>query len=99
MPQPLVALRSSSPLTRELLWLLACLIVGVTLLPIAVYYTGVRVLGPYTGGGLWSFWGDFFRGLGHGGGPWWLIVAGPYALLLFVRAVRAGWRRFNSALM
>lgn len=87
----IASFRSRSPLARESLRLLASLVVGVVLLPIAVYWTGVKILGPYTGGGFWAYWGDFFRGLAHGEWSWWLLAAGPYVLLLFVRAVRSGW--------
>jgi hypothetical protein len=92
MANPIATYRAQSPVVREALIALIALIVGVTLLPVAVYYTGVETLGPYTGGGLWRFWGDFFKGLAQGGLSWWLIALGPYALLLFARGARAAFR-------
>ncbi|HNR23163.1 MAG TPA: hypothetical protein PKL49_09075 [Steroidobacteraceae bacterium] len=92
MTSPIAAYRARSPLAREALLALIALIVGVTLLPLAVYYTGVEILGPYSEGGLWRFWGDFFKGLARGGLSWWLIALGPYALLLFARGARGALR-------
>jgi len=92
MANPIAAYRARPPLVREALIALIALIVGITLLPLAVYYTGVEILGPYSEGGLWRFWGDFFKGLARGGLSWWLIALGPYALLLFARATRTAFR-------
>ena len=76
--------------------LLLALLVGLIVLPIAVYYTGHEVLGPYADGGLLRFWGDFFVGLGHGGLPWWFLALGPYVLVMFCRVARFAWRRSSE---
>lgn len=85
--------RARSPLAREAVLAGVAIFIGVSVLPLAVYFTGMKVLGPYAGGGLFRFWGDFFVGLAHGGVPWWLLALGPYALVLAGRGFRLAWRR------
>lgn len=92
MAHPIDAYRAQPPLVREALVALIALVVGITLMPLGVYYTGVETLGSYSEGGLWRFWGDFFKGLARGGLSWWTLALGPYVLLLFVRAARAAFR-------
>ena len=89
----LEAYRSRPLLAREALLLLGAILIGLIVLPIAVYCTGHEVLGPYARGGLLHFWGDFFLGLAHGELPWWLLALGPYALVMFCRAAALAWRR------
>jgi hypothetical protein len=62
-------------------WLLAALVFGVAVLPFLVQQTGLRVLGPYAGGGAAAFYGDFLRGLA--GLRWysWTIALGPLVLV------------------
>lgn len=80
------AWRGTNPVVREIVLLIAALLIGITLMPIGVYFVGERVLGAYgTDQGLGSFWGDFFRGLGRGAMAQWLLFVGPYALLQFLR--------------
>lgn len=89
----LAPFRSPSLLVREGALLVAALLLGITLIPVAVYFTGHEVLGDYAGGGLFRFWGDFFLALYRGQLPWWLLALGPYALVMFTRATRAAFRR------
>lgn len=96
MTRLLETYRSKPPMAREALLLLLALLVGLIVLPIAVYYTGHEVLGPYADGGLLRFWGDFFVGLGHGGLPWWFLALGPYVLVMFCRVARFAWRRSSE---
>jgi|JRYI01.1.fsa_nt_gb hypothetical protein len=85
-------LRSRPWPQREALVLFAALIVGLILLPPAVYYTGHEMLGPYARGGLPQFWGDYLAGLVHGSLPGWLLALGPYACVMFGRGARLAWR-------
>ncbi|MBV6417264.1 MAG: hypothetical protein CMLOHMNK_01910 [Steroidobacteraceae bacterium] len=89
----LAAFRSPSLPVRECALLAAALLVGITIVPIAVYFSGHEVFGAYTGGGLFRFWGDFFVALFRGNLPWWILALGPYALLMFIRATRVAWRQ------
>lgn len=80
------AWRGLNPIVRELVVLFGALLIGITLMPLGVYFVGERVLGAYgTGQGFGAFWGDFFRGLGSGAMAQWLLFVGPYALVQFFR--------------
>ncbi|MGE0582431.1 MAG: hypothetical protein AB7P31_09935 [Steroidobacteraceae bacterium] len=92
MPRFLDTYRARPPIVREALLLLVALLIGLVMLPVAIYYTGHEVLGPYLRGGLLRFWGDYFAGLAHGGLPWWLLALGPYALVMSCRGARLAWR-------
>jgi hypothetical protein len=76
---------------RELVLLCLSLLVGVILVPLAIWFVGNRVLGPYTHGsnahaGPLALLGDFFVGLGSGWVSYWMVALGPTVIILFVRA-------------
>ncbi len=89
-------LRSQPPLRRELLVFLAALLFAVLVLPSLIWIAGQVVLGDYirdpTGapiGGPLALTVDYLGGVvalspGH-----WLVLLGPYLLLLALRAGRA----------
>jgi len=79
------ALRRHPRLRRELWLLVAGVVVGFILMPLAIYLVGVLTLGPYTDGGLGSFIADYYRGLFHGWLPGWGVVFGPYLLVQLIR--------------
>ncbi|HMA10838.1 MAG TPA: hypothetical protein VKO83_03045 [Steroidobacteraceae bacterium] len=89
-------LRGQSPLRRELYILAAALLLAVILLPPLIWVAGQVFLGDYirsptgapTGGPL-ALTLDYVRGVfalspGH-----WLVLLGPYLLLLAFRGGRA----------
>jgi hypothetical protein len=79
---------------KELLLALACLGVGLILLPILIYVVGVPLLGTYGGGsGIGAFYGDFLRNLMAGMLRTWFIVVAPYVLLALLRLVFRPWGR------
>jgi hypothetical protein len=58
--------------------------------PLAIWFVGNRILGPYTHGtnthaGPMALLGDFFVGLGHGESSYWVVALGPAFIILFVR--------------
>ena len=63
---------------------------GVILIPLAIWFVGNRILGPYTHGtnlhaGPMALLGDFFEGLSHGWVTFWIVALGPLVIILFVR--------------
>lgn len=92
MPNPLsrlrAALRRRPRGQREVLWLALGLALAILAGPPLVWSIGRLVLGAYANGGLLAFWGDFLRALGAGELPAWLLLAGPYVLLLLLRLAR-----------
>ena len=66
------------------------LLAGLVGMPFLIWYAGNRVLGPYTHGsnqhaGPFALLSDFFSGLLHGSGVFWVVALGPAALLLLLR--------------
>lgn len=79
---------TSLRLRREL-WLFAILAAfGWLLLPALVYLTGQVLLGEYRpDGGMGRFYADVYGALA-GPGPWaWLLLLGPWLLVMAVRAL------------
>jgi hypothetical protein len=80
--------RRASGLRAEGLALLACLLLGLTLVPLLIWVVGTRTLGPYTNGSPLALWRDDLSALAHGSLPHWVVALGPYAALWCWRALR-----------
>ena len=83
-----------SRLTRELIFLGLALVLGLILVPLAIWAVGNRILGPYIHGtnphaGPMALLGDFYYGLSQGWLTFWIVALGPLAILLFVRGAIA----------
>ena len=83
-----------SRLTRELLFLGLALVLGVVIVPLAIWAVGNRILGPYTHGtnphaGPMALLGDFYYGLSQGWVTFWIVALGPLVIMLFVRGAIA----------
>ena len=70
----------------------AGLLVGVALMPVLIFYTGVAALGRYEGASLGALYASLFAGLGQGSIASWLVFLGPYGFYLLFRALRLWWR-------
>jgi hypothetical protein len=87
-----------SPWGAELVAAAAGLLLGVTLMPILIFYGGVAALGRFEGASLGHLYGSLFLGLKQASIASWMVFLGPYGLYLLFRALRAWWRasaRFN----
>jgi hypothetical protein len=84
---------SHSRATRELAILVAALVFGVLIVPLAIYAVGRETLGEYANGGAPALLADFFRGLAGGAKAFWAVAIGPYLFILFMRATVAVARR------
>jgi hypothetical protein len=87
-----------SPWAAELVTATAGLLLGVTLMPILIFYAGAATLGRFEGAGLGHLYGSLFLGLKEASIASWVIFLGPYGLYLLFRALRAWWRasaKFN----
>jgi hypothetical protein len=83
-----------SRLTRELIFLGLALVLGLILVPLAIWAVGNRILGPYIHGtnphaGPMALLGDFYYGLSQGWLTFWIVAVGPLAIILFVRGAIA----------
>ncbi|HZF17713.1 MAG TPA: hypothetical protein VE046_17435 [Steroidobacteraceae bacterium] len=78
-------LRTASRSEREL-WLAGGAVgFGLLILPLFIYFAGNTTLGTYERGGLGTFLIDFFSGLFRPHLAHWLVVTGPYLLIMLVR--------------
>jgi hypothetical protein len=80
------------PWAVELGAAVACLSLGVVLMPIAIFYTGVAALGRYEGASLGHLYSSIFAGVGAGSSAAWVVILGPYGLYLLFKLLRAWWR-------
>jgi hypothetical protein len=92
--------RSLPPVRRELATLALMLLVALTVLPLAIWIAGKLFLGDYlrtppdpsgntaTGGPL-ALLADFVGGVAAGSPGHWLVLLGPYLLLMALRGARA----------
>lgn len=67
-------------LRRELILAGILIAVGALLLPVAIYFIGQALLGPYSdeGYGLGRLYGDIFGDLAAGFAPAWILVLSPW---------------------
>jgi hypothetical protein len=80
-------------LRRELLVAVVLIGGGLLLLPAAVYWVGLEVVGPYEGeGGLWTLTRQVWSDLGAGSPLAWFLVLGPYGIVVLLRLSMRLWR-------
>ena len=84
--------RRTRGLTRELLTLGLCLVLGLLLMPVLIWLVGKAELGPYANGGLGSLLGDYYVTLAKGSLAFWLVALGPYGALWLLRGLRLWFR-------
>jgi hypothetical protein len=83
-----------SRVSHELIIFGSALIIGLVGVPLAIWFVGNRILGPYTHGtnthaGPMALLGDFFVGLSHRALSYWVVVLGPAFIILFARVAWA----------
>jgi len=78
---------ATARITRELVIAGIMLIIGLVAVPIAVYFVGQAVVGPYQDdGGLVSLLGQVWTELFDFRIAAWILVLSPYAIVLLLRA-------------
>ena len=78
----------TAPRSERELWLAGFAVgFGLLVLPFLIYVAGNETLGVYEHGGLGSYLGDFFKGLFRPHLAYWLIVFGPYLLIMLARGL------------
>jgi len=83
-----------SPIGRELILFGGALLIGLIGVPLAIWFVGNRILGPYTHGtnthaGPMALLGDFFVGLSRGWISYWVVALGPAVIIIFARVAWA----------
>jgi hypothetical protein len=88
----LAQLAEERPWAAELLAAGIGLLLGITLMPVLIFYAGVAALGRFDGASLGNLYSSLFEGLREASTASWAVFLGPYALYLLFRALRAWWR-------
>ena len=83
---------SSSPWGVEITIAAVGLLIGVTLMPVLIFYTGVALLGRFDGASLGGLFASIFAGLKEASIASWVVLLGPYGLYLLFRALRLWWQ-------
>jgi hypothetical protein len=68
------------------------LLLGLALMPVLIFYTGVATLGRYEGASLGAVYASLFQGLQEASIASWVVLLGPYGLYLLFRTLRGWWR-------
>jgi hypothetical protein len=92
--------RALPTLPRELVTFGLMLLLALTLLPAAIFAAGQVFLGEYVRdpagtpvGGFGTFWLDYLKGIFSFSLGYWVVLLGPWVLLMACRAVGALARR------
>ena len=72
----------------ELMTFGLALLVGLLVMPGLIYVAGIYTLKEYANGGVFALYGDFYKGLFEPRPSCWIVVAGPFLFLSFVRVCR-----------
>jgi len=80
------------PWAAELMVAGVALFLGLTLMPVLIFYVGVGALGRFDGASLGHLYGSLFEGLREASIASWVVFLGPYGLYLLFKALRTWWR-------
>lgn len=78
---------------REAILFVSCLLFGLLLLPIAVYFVGQAVFGAYGGDGYGQFFASLAGKIIAFDFAAWFLVLSPYLALQTIRLAVFGWRK------
>jgi hypothetical protein len=84
-------LAEERPWAAELLMAVFGLLLGIALMPVLIFYTGVAALGRFDGASLGRLYSNLIEGLREASVASWVVFLGPYCLYLLFRALRAWW--------
>ena len=80
-------------LKKELILAAFLLAIGLLVLPVAIYWVGIQVIGEYApDAGLLDLMLSIWSALSAGEWSAWLLVLSPYVVILMARGARAAWR-------
>jgi hypothetical protein len=85
-------LAEERPWAAELVAAGVGLLLGITLMPVLIFYAGVAALGRFDGATLGHLYSSLFEGLKEASIASWVVFLGPYGLYLLLRALRSWWR-------
>ncbi|MEM1263586.1 MAG: hypothetical protein AAGH76_14380 [Pseudomonadota bacterium] len=85
-------------LKKELLVFAIFLLLGLFVLPVAIYATGMQVFSGYAGGTAGDFLQRFFGAAASGSAAIWFLILAPYGAWQCLRLAWAAvfWRRSRT---
>jgi hypothetical protein len=78
--------------TREPALAVLALAFGFGLMPLLIYLAGSWTLGRYEGASATGIYQGIYRGLASGSVACWIVVLGPFGLVLTFKILRLWWR-------
>jgi hypothetical protein len=85
-------LAEERPWAAELIVAGVALFLGLTVMPVLIFYAGVGALGRFDGASLGHLYSSLFEGLREASIASWVVFLGPYGSYLLFKALRAWWR-------
>lgn len=82
---------------RELALLFSLLLLGLIVLPIAIYFVGDQVFGDYGSSGFSGFFNTLSGKIRSGDWVAWFLVLSPYLGWQTVRLTAAAWRWLGNS--
>lgn len=79
-------------ITREAALLTGFLLLGLVLLPVAIYLVGQAIFGDYGGGSFSHFYSELSSRIRAGDVAAWFLVLSPYLGWQTLRLIGLGWR-------
>jgi len=70
---------------REIALFLGLLLLGMLVLPMAIYFVGDAVFGDYGGAGFQDFYGEVHAAIRAGDGVVWFLILSPYLVCQILR--------------
>jgi ABC-type enterochelin transport system permease subunit len=80
------------PWLREIVLTAIALAIGFLLMPMLIFFVGSAALGRYEGASLGRLFKSIYGTLESGSLASWVVLLGPYALLLVFRGLKVWWR-------
>jgi hypothetical protein len=84
--------RTVGGIAREIIIAASGIAIGGLLLPPLIYACGAAALGVYEGASVAHTYHSVWSGAVEGSIASWIVILGPYALLLLFRGLRLWWR-------
>jgi len=85
-------LAEERPWAAELIVAGVAVFLGLTVMPVLIFYAGVGALGRFEGASLGHLYSSLFEGLREASVASWVVFLGPYGLYLLFKALRTWWR-------
>ncbi len=81
--------------TKEVALLTGLLFLGLAIVPMAIFWVGQTVFGPYADGGYGDFTGSLVSRIVSGDPVAWFLILSPYLGWQVLRLTRFAWKSIS----